>query len=274
MQYQYILDLYSRQQADSFPSTIQRHPTPAIDPRANWKTYTNQRLGFQFNYPEKSYQLASDDEPQYSKRYNSGIPKSFTEYMGYQPPKVTSALRVIQVFPTGVTSVGDTAFAIWIFDNPENLTIEQWYAKYWYYPFKYGKAMELVIEKNKPNQPLVIDKLQGKSTIQDSKGKVQYAYVALDKKMLLFKIRINSIGDQILSSFRFLDSGTSPSPIEGSFCGGIAGIICPTGYSCNYDGNYPDAGGKCVKKRSFILLILFEFLTFFRRISLVTPDAP
>jgi putative hemolysin len=33
---------------------------------------------------------------------------------------------------------------------------------------------------------------------------------------------------------------------EGEFCGGIAGIICCEG-SCQYDGDYPDAGGTCVK---------------------------
>ena len=36
-------------------------------------------------------------------------------------------------------------------------------------------------------------------------------------------------------------------PVEGKFCGGIAGIQCPTGYTCQLTGNYPDAGGKCVK---------------------------
>jgi len=32
---------------------------------------------------------------------------------------------------------------------------------------------------------------------------------------------------------------------EGEFCGGIAGIIC-CGGTCQYDGDYPDAGGICV----------------------------
>lgn len=49
--------------------------------------------------------------------------------------------------------------------------------------------------------------------------------------------------DKIISTFKFLDQSE-----EGTFCGGIAGIICPTGYECLYDGNYPDAGGKCVEK--------------------------
>ena len=33
---------------------------------------------------------------------------------------------------------------------------------------------------------------------------------------------------------------------EGSFCGGIANIPCPKGFSCQLEGSYPDAGGKCV----------------------------
>lgn len=32
---------------------------------------------------------------------------------------------------------------------------------------------------------------------------------------------------------------------EDEMCGGIAGILCCSGLECNYDGNYPDAGGKC-----------------------------
>lgn len=31
------------------------------------------------------------------------------------------------------------------------------------------------------------------------------------------------------------------------FCGGFAGITCPEGYECIYDGKYPDAGGVCLK---------------------------
>ena len=34
---------------------------------------------------------------------------------------------------------------------------------------------------------------------------------------------------------------------EGEFCGGIAGFQCKAGLECKLDGNYPDAGGTCVK---------------------------
>ncbi len=37
---------------------------------------------------------------------------------------------------------------------------------------------------------------------------------------------------------------------EGKFCGGIAAFPCPQGYECRLDGDYPDAGGKCVMQSS------------------------
>lgn len=30
------------------------------------------------------------------------------------------------------------------------------------------------------------------------------------------------------------------------FCGGIMGQTCPFGYTCKYDGVYPDASGTCI----------------------------
>lgn len=80
-----------------------------------------------------------------------------------------------------------------------------------------------------------------KATIRN--GKYEYIFYfgrELDGKY-------NSVFDQMLSTFKFLDQN-----IEGRFCGGIAANLpenqCPEGYKCQLDGNYPDAGGKCVKK--------------------------
>jgi hypothetical protein len=47
--------------------------------------------------------------------------------------------------------------------------------------------------------------------------------------------------NQILSTFKFI----APSS-TGKFCGGIAGLPCDAGYACKLDGAYPDAGGQCV----------------------------
>ena len=58
-------------------------------------------------------------------------------------------------------------------------------------------------------------------------------------------------GRSIIQLIKYSLNNTSETEnirIEEKFCGGIAGIICPNGYFCRYDGKYPDAGGKCVKK--------------------------
>ena len=42
-------------------------------------------------------------------------------------------------------------------------------------------------------------------------------------------------------------TGTGDLAGEGEFCGGIAGFLCEDGLECQYDGDYPDAGGICVR---------------------------
>lgn len=41
-------------------------------------------------------------------------------------------------------------------------------------------------------------------------------------------------------------AGECAPPDEEIFCGGIAGLPCPDGMTCELDGDYPDAGGHCV----------------------------
>ncbi len=46
-----------------------------------------------------------------------------------------------------------------------------------------------------------------------------------------------------------LTAGTRPLQLNATtqFCGGIAAFGCPRGWQCALDGDYPDAGGKCVR---------------------------
>jgi hypothetical protein len=42
----------------------------------------------------------------------------------------------------------------------------------------------------------------------------------------------------------------APCPEDkGQMCGGIAGIICPAGFTCKMSGDYPDASGTCVSSQ-------------------------
>ncbi len=53
-------------------------------------------------------------------------------------------------------------------------------------------------------------------------------------------------GTILLSGVSIPKVQTNSGGPAGRFCGGIAGLACPTGYDCKLDGNYPDAGGTCV----------------------------
>jgi hypothetical protein len=43
---------------------------------------------------------------------------------------------------------------------------------------------------------------------------------------------------------------------ESNFCGGIAGIQCCSGLTCKMDGDYPDAGGKCITSTTPSITVL------------------
>ena len=50
--------------------------------------------------------------------------------------------------------------------------------------------------------------------------------------------------DEIAQSVIFLEQNIS---IDGRFCGGLAGLICPDGYLCKLDGDYTESAGYCIK---------------------------
>lgn len=78
-----------------------------------------------------------------------------------------------------------------------------------------------------------------------SDGKMAYVFINEEDFFTISTDNYLTELDQILSTFRFLDK--LPEKAEGSFCGGFAGVICPDGYNCKYDDNYPDASGICIK---------------------------
>ena len=76
-------------------------------------------------------------------------------------------------------------------------------------------------------------------------GKIRYIFIPVGKGLYQIHLPLaeNEAQYQILSTFKFTDGNAT-----GQFCGGIAGIACREGYDCKYDGDYPDAGGVCIKK--------------------------
>lgn len=78
--------------------------------------------------------------------------------------------------------------------------------------------------------------LKGRTNIEKSGDTVRVSTFAL-----------LNVDDGAMSSSAGMESSTRTRAKLGEFCGGIAGILCETGLMCRYDGNYPDAGGVCVR---------------------------
>ena len=182
------------------PVTSQSTPTPASDETANWKTYKDSETGFSFKYPGET-NVEIDNELKLSNRSKINVSQGFTELLGYAPPKIINAARVIDKNKVG--SANDLVFDIWIFENPDNIDINNWYRRYMYYPFTWGKSIESEADKEKPDKSIYIDNQKGQYEILQQRGPVRYSYVNLKNKMFLFRLLENQDGDRILSTFKF-----------------------------------------------------------------------
>lgn len=238
------------------PLEFSEKPAETVD----WETYTNEKFKFTLKYPKERYRIEEDNEEIYSQRYNAKLADEFIKLMGYLPPKEAGAIGVYQLEPKTFPLSDQDHFSIWIFGNPEELTLNDWYEKYRFYPFRFGQMAPYLLEQERPKQSIIVSGIEGK-TMTDSVpdvGERRYVYLAKNSYIFLIKIFLGKgEGERILSTFKFSENALSPvsaedyveeKSAEGKFCGGFAGIPCPTSYRCVLEGSYPDAGGKCVRE--------------------------
>ena len=93
--------------------------------------------------------------------------------------------------------------SVWIFDNPQDLSVDAWYKNYWYYPFVWGDFTYTGKFTLAPKEEATVSGQMAKSGIIDYQlGKPKFIYLSKDKQMYLFRI-IGENGDKILQSFKF-----------------------------------------------------------------------
>lgn len=194
--------------------------TSKISPTSSseFKDYSSP-LGFQLQYP-KDLIVKEDTEEEFNKRGNGNFRKNFKSYIEYEPGKFLGAVVVLDK----PISYDTNPFTVWIFDNPNGLSVEDWYKNYWYYPFVWGDFSYQGKTVLAPKMEATISGQIGKSGIIDYQpGKPTFIYLPMDNKMYLFRI-IGDSGNQILSSFR-LSKPETKTP-EGCKIGGCSGQLC------------------------------------------------
>jgi hypothetical protein len=166
--------------------------------------YVNTLLGFELTLTSDLI-AKEDSEGAFNKRAagadikNGDLRQNFSSYVGYQPGEVLGAVAILD--KTG--SFDSAPLQIWVFNNPDNLTIDQWYENYWYYPFIWGDFSKEGRANEAPAEDLSLPGLGAKSAIVDYQpSKPKFGYIFKDQKVYLFKVIGN--GDQVLSSFKLL----------------------------------------------------------------------
>lgn len=217
-------------QTSDFPKapkqTTEVTPSPISDETANWKTYNNSALGFSFSYPKELNYLY--------------------DQFGFNHPDNPEGNLLLQNYDGSNPTNEDPAnfqLVIDAYKNVNKVTLETFVKD----PNKVWN-----ISNSQTFTPFILD---GKSaykgeSIQKNK-KVPAVWIENNGYILTIYLETPESSkaawfDQIISTFKFLDQN-----VEGRFCGGFAANLpenqCPKGYKCQLDGNYPDAGGKCVK---------------------------
>lgn len=173
--------------------------TPIVNNGNDKNSYSNQSLGFEFQYT-KDLTVKQDSEEEFDKRENGTFRKNFTGYVGHEPGKFLGAVVILNKN----NSFDMNPFTVWVFNNDSNLTIDKWHHNFWYYPFVWGDftyAGKFILA---PQDMATVSGQIGKSgTIDYREGKPKFIYISKDQKMYLFRI-IGQSGEEILTSFKFL----------------------------------------------------------------------
>jgi len=211
-------------------------PTPTPTP-SSWKTYKNNQYGFELIYPKEG--VIVTDKGNIEGECGQSIKESGgkIDVDNVFQVKIMDWSGTIQdyliskgagkIYNTEVIEGTGADEGMYLVELKKDFEIAVGYPPLLYvkYLFKKGNNLIIVSTFLHPENmggcinPEVIDPIKYK----------KYLDLGWDPK----------------NSFKFL-----PIPNQNStemFCGGFAGKLCPTGYVCQLDGNYPDASGKCVK---------------------------
>lgn len=184
-----------------FSSTPTIQITPVIkNTVSDTKTYLNSEFNFEFKY-SKDLKAIMDSEEEFNKRGNGDYKKNFKGYVMYEPGKFLGGALVLGKDMSYETN----PFTLWVFDNPQDLSIDSWYKNYWYYPFVWGDfTSKGKVELAPKDEATISGQLSKSGVIDYQPGKPKFVYIAKDKKMYLFRI-IGESGDKILNTFKFIN---------------------------------------------------------------------
>ena len=181
------------------PPTINEKKSPVSSP--NPSVYEDTDIGFKISIPE-GFEVKEESEEEYFKRAFGDIRKNFTYYVQYSPPEFVNSYYFLGA---GESDPENAVLAIVVYKNPENLSPEAFYNKYWYYPFVWGEFNTGEKSKIAPkNIELIASKEAGTAIVNYRDSNPKFIYLPMGSKSLMFQLHLptenNKAGEDILKS--------------------------------------------------------------------------
>lgn len=175
-----------------------------------WLLYEDTATRFSIKYPSQTHRvLTSERAIEAVGIGRNEIESAFSTLMEYSPPLLISTVVIDELAYADrqPEEKPPTPFVVWIFANPDNLSIDDWYQFYGYYPSIWGKSIPSLKEENRPRNKAAVANSQAQFFITQNMGTLQLIFVPTQDHMLLFEIRDepnpNNVGNQILSTVQF-----------------------------------------------------------------------
>lgn len=166
-------------------------PTPIPENK-----YENSQFGFNLTLPD-DFKVEEETEDEFYKREKADYRKNFRGYVESEPAKVLSTFNV-------KNSDAKIVLSLWIFDNPDKLTAENFYNKQWYFPFIWGMFNPPDKKKDAPHQTATISGIlanYAEISYQDNIPK--FYYLPFNDNMFLLRVLgSDKVGEEILNSFK------------------------------------------------------------------------
>jgi hypothetical protein len=185
----------------SFVPPIVKKALPSPSPKP--QIIKDEISGLSFELP-LGFSFKEETEEEYFKRANGQIRKNFASYIAYPPAEFVKAFYIL---PEAETNLDNSVLAVWVFQNPEDLNPQDFYKKYWYYPFIWGDFTSRKEGVAPNNQETIAEKEAMSGTVDHRPGKPKFIYLPLKDKNLMLQIQYpteaSSPVAEILDSFKF-----------------------------------------------------------------------
>ncbi len=174
-------------------------PKPSLTPQNT--DYQDPETGFTIKVPE-SFEVKEESEAEYFKRAYGDIRKNFTYYVQYPPAEFVNSYYFLR---KGESDPENAALAVVVYKNPDNLTPEAFYKKYWYYPFVWGEFNESEKSKISPkNIELINGREAGTAIVNYRDANPKFIYLPSGSKNLIFQLHLptenNKAGEDLYKS--------------------------------------------------------------------------